>query len=133
VELGDPDLFVFMDLKDEFDLIFGPCHLLQSVVDIGEKVPLLLISLAPRRDTPARLAALASAWELGPEDRMLSGSVEEVERALNALGIARRRDGTTGDIYHAGTVMVLDHRSYIGWRFDGGWGRVRQVLAGMPP
>jgi protein SCO1/2 len=97
------------------------------------EVPLVIISLDPWRDTPARLPSLASVWELGPEDRVLSGSVDEVERTLDALGIGRRRNGTTGSIEHLGTVMVLDHRGYIKWRLDGGWGRVRELLGAMPP
>lgn len=97
------------------------------------EVPLLIVSLDPWRDTPARLPSLASGWKLGPEDRVLSGSVEEVERALDALAVGRRRNGTTGDIDHAGTVMILDSRGYIRWRLDGGWGRVKELLATMPP
>lgn len=97
------------------------------------EVPLLIVSLDPWRDTPARLPSLASGWKLGPEDRVLSGSVEEVERALDALAVGRRRNGTTGDIDHAGTVLILDSRGYIRWRLDGGWGRVKELLAAMPP
>lgn len=97
------------------------------------EVPLLIVSLDPWRDTPARLPSLASGWKLGPEDRVLSGSVEEVERALDALAVGRRRNGTTGDIDHAGTVMILDSRGYIRWRLDGGWGRVKELLAAMAP
>jgi cytochrome oxidase Cu insertion factor (SCO1/SenC/PrrC family) len=95
-------------------------------------VPLLIISLDPWRDTPERLPSLAAGWKLGPDDRVLSGRVEEVEQALNAIGIVRRRDETTGDIDHTGTVMMLDHRGYIRWRLDGGWGRVRELLGAMP-
>jgi protein SCO1/2 len=96
------------------------------------EVPLLIISLDPWRDTPALLPSMASRWELGPEDRVLSGSVAEVERTLDALGIGRRRDTTNGDVYHAGTVMVLDERGHIVWRLDGGWGRLKQLLATIP-
>lgn len=95
-------------------------------------VPLLIISLDPWRDTPERLPSLAAGWKLGPDDRVLSGRVEEVEQALNAIGIVRRRDETTGDIDHTGTLMMLDHRGYIRWRLDGGWGRVRELLGAMP-
>ncbi len=95
-------------------------------------VPLVIISVDPWRDTPARLPSLASEWRLGPEDRVLSGSVEEVERTLDALGVGRRRDGTNGNVDHAGTVMVLDDRGHVVWRLDGGWGRVKELLAAMP-
>ncbi|HEX9893036.1 MAG TPA: SCO family protein [Gemmatimonadales bacterium] len=96
-------------------------------------VPLVVVSLDPWRDTPERLRFLASAWQLGPEDRVLSGSVQEVERTLDALGVGRRRDGTTGDIDHIGTVMALDDRGHIVGRIDGGWGRVRELLAAISP
>jgi protein SCO1 len=97
------------------------------------EVPLLILTLDPWRDTPARLPSLASRWELGPEDRVLSGSVEEVERALDALGVGRRRDTATGDIVHAGTVMALNERGHVVWRLDGGWERMQDLLAAMPP
>lgn len=96
------------------------------------EVPLLIVSLDPWRDSPARLPGLAAGWGLGGSDRVLSGSIDEVERALDALDITRRRNPTTGDIDHTGTVMLLDHRGYIVWRLDGGWDRVRELLGAMP-
>lgn len=94
-------------------------------------VRLLVISLDPWRDPPARLAALATTWALAPQDRVLSGSVEEVEQTLSALGVVRRRDTTTGGIDHIGTVMVMNETGHIVWRLDGGWGRVKELLAAM--
>lgn len=96
-------------------------------------VPLLVISVDPWRDTPAQLASIAAAWQLGPLDRVLSGSVAEVEHVLTVLGVGRRRDDRTGDIDHPGTVMLMNHRGYIRWRLDGGWGRVRELLTALPP
>jgi len=95
--------------------------------------PILVISLDPWRDTPGQLASLARGWSLGPGDRVLSGSVEEVERTLDGLGIARRRDETTGDISHTGAVLILDDRGYIRWKILGGWGGVKELLAAMSP
>jgi cytochrome oxidase Cu insertion factor (SCO1/SenC/PrrC family) len=92
-------------------------------------VPLLVVTLDPWRDTPDRLPTIAAAWGLSPRDRILSGSVLEVERALDVLGIGRRRDETTGNIDHGGTVMILNDRGHIVWRLDGGWGRVGELLA----
>ena len=92
-------------------------------------VPLVVITLDPWRDTPERLPALARHWGLERSDRVLSGSVTEVEASLDALGITRRRNETTGDVYHATTVLILDARGRIGWRVDGGSGGVADVLA----
>jgi cytochrome oxidase Cu insertion factor (SCO1/SenC/PrrC family) len=92
-------------------------------------LPLVIVTLDPWRDTPERLPALAAQWGLGASDRILSGTVVEVEQSLDALGIARRRNETTGDIDHVGTVLLLDERGHIVWRVDGGWGRVDELLA----
>lgn len=96
------------------------------------EVPLVVVTLDPWRDTPERLPALAAQWGLAPEDRLLSGSIAEVERTLDLLGIGRRRDESTGDIAHGGTVMLLDERGHLVWRLDAGWGRVRELLARGP-
>jgi protein SCO1/2 len=96
------------------------------------EVPLLIVTLDPWRDTPDRLPTVAAKWALSPKDRILSGSVLEVERTLDVLGIGRRRDETTGAIDHGGTVMILDHRGHVIWRLDGGWDRVGELLASQP-
>ncbi len=98
------------------------------------EVPLVVITLDPWRDTPEHLPMIASAWELGPVDRVLSGSVESVERALDVLGVQRRRDERTGDIEHVSVVMVTDARGHVVRRLDGGWegGRLGELFAGMP-
>ena len=91
-------------------------------------VPLVIITLDPWRDTPDRLLTMATAWDLAAGDRVWSGSVAEVEHALDVLGIGRRRDENTGDIMHSATVMVVNDRGRIVWRTDGGWVGVEQVL-----
>ena len=82
-------------------------------------VRLVVVTLDPWRDTPDRLQYLATHWALAPGDRVLSGSVTEVEAALAALGIGRARNETTGDVEHGATVMFLDNRGRIAWRLDG--------------
>lgn len=92
-------------------------------------VPLVVVTVDPWRDTPERLPGIATEWGLGPGDRVLSGGIDEVERTLDRLGIGRRRDERTGDIEHAGTVLVLDRRGHAIWRLDGGWWRLPELLA----
>ena len=96
-------------------------------------VALLIVTLDPWRDTPNRLATLARHWSLGPNDRALSGPVEDVEAVLDALGVARRRNETTGDVDHATTVLVLRPDGRIAWRADGGIGGVETLLAATAP
>ena len=94
-------------------------------------VPVVVITLDPWRDTPEHLPMIESAWELGPNDRVLSGSIESVERVLDVLGVQRRRDERTGDIEHVSVVMATDARGHVVRRLDGGWGRLGELFAGM--
>lgn len=82
-------------------------------------IPIIVVTLDPWRDTPDRLSTLALEWGLEADDRVLSGSIADVERALDALGIGRRRIEQNGDIEHGGAAMILDARGRIAWRLDG--------------
>ena len=87
----------------------------------GHEMVLVVITLDPWRDTPARLPALARQFHLGPgaeEDEridsyLLSGPVEEVNAGLDALQVARQRVADTGDIVHPALVYLLDGRGTI--------------------
>lgn len=81
----------------------------------GRDLALVVITLDPWRDTPARLPSLARQFHLVAsdaveEDRayMLSGTVEGVNAALDALQVARQRVPGTGDIVHPALVYLLD-------------------------
>ena len=95
-------------------------------------VPIVVITLDPWRDTPEHLPMIASQWELGPEDRLLSGSVEEVERVLDVLRIRRRRDERTGEVEHTNVIMVTDGRGHVVQRLDGWWGRTGELFEALP-
>ena len=51
-----------------------------------------------------------------------------MEQVLDSLGIGRRRNETTGDIEHGGTVMLVSSRGRVEWRIDNGWDRVGELL-----
>ena len=91
-------------------------------------MPLFVITLDPWRDTPDRLSSLASHWALASGDRVLSGSVADVEHVLDVLGIGRRRNESTGDIEHGGTVMLVGPRGHVEWRIDGGADHIGELL-----
>lgn len=93
-----------------------------------DDVPLVVVTLDPWRDTPERLPTLAASWHLGPHDRALSGGIAEVNAALDALGVARRRDERTGDMDHATTLFIVGRDGRIEWRGDGGVAGVEGVL-----
>lgn len=88
----------------------------------GREMALVVVTLDPWRDTPARLPALARQFHLGPggdgpEERidsyLLSGPVEEVNAALDGLQVARQRVADTGDIVHPALVYLLDAKGTI--------------------
>ena len=91
-------------------------------------VPLVVITLDPWRDTPDRLGVMSQHWGLAPQDRVLSGSITDVEHVLDVLGIGRKRDEATGDIVHGATTMIVNERGRIILRIDGGWSGVASLL-----
>lgn len=95
-------------------------------------LPIVVISLDPWRDTPARLASLAAQWELDPDDLVLSGDVHEVNAALDHLRVIRQRDPVSGQVDHVAAVLLLDDAGAVTRRLEGGWGGVTTLLAQLP-
>ena len=94
----------------------------------GREIALVTITLDPWRDTPARLPALARRFDLGAggaqdaeraDSYLLSGPVEEVNAALDALQVVRERVTDTGDIVHAALVYLLDGKGTITYAASG--------------
>ena len=116
----------------------------------GREMALVVITLDPWRDTPARLPALARQFHLGAGGRegadagaemdegaganmdgaadgggersgsyLLSGTVADVNAALDALQVARERVEDTGDIVHPSLVYVLDGEGAIAYAASG--------------
>ena len=67
----------------------------------------LLVTVDPWRDTPARLPAVAAKWRLPSSVHLLSGTVAEVNGALEAWDVGSARDPVTGEIRHGGNVYVI--------------------------
>jgi protein SCO1/2 len=94
-------------------------------------IPMVVMTLDPWRDVPARLPSIAARWELSPGDRVVSGSVEEVNRTLSAWGAGRSRDTHTGEIDHAIAALVVDREGRILYRLDGGVSWLRALLPSL--
>lgn len=87
---------------------------------LTEHLPaVLVVTLDPWRDTPSRLGAIASAWGVRGDARVLSGPPDAVERTLNAWRVPRVRNVKTGDLSHPSVVYVI-----------GPNGRIAYVVAG---
>ncbi|MBK6486006.1 MAG: SCO family protein [Gemmatimonadetes bacterium] len=96
-----------------------------------ESVPIVVVTLDPWRDVPARLPHIAAQWELTAEDRVLSGEVADVNAMLDAWSVARARDPATGDIAHPPVALLVNEQGRIAARLDGGMDRMRDLLQGI--
>jgi cytochrome oxidase Cu insertion factor (SCO1/SenC/PrrC family) len=99
----------------------------------GREMALVVITLDPWRDTPSRLPALARQFHLGGDGPrangeeggkdagsfLLSGTVDEVNAALDALQVARERVPNTGDIVHPALVYLLDGEGTVVYAASG--------------
>ena len=82
-------------------------------------VVLVAVTLDPARDDPPALARLAAAHALrSPQARLLTGPVADVERALDALAIARTRDAATGLIDHPPVYLIVDRSGRLAYRLS---------------
>ena len=80
----------------------------------------VVITLDPWRDTPGRLPSIAKSWNLTADAHLLSGSPDDVERALNAWRVPRTRNQKTGDIIHPRIVYVVGANGRISYVVNGG-------------
>jgi protein SCO1/2 len=95
-----------------------------------ERVPrVAVVTLDPWRDTPARLPHLARQWGLGEDAFALSGSVDEVNAALDRWGVARERDPRSGEVAHPPLVFVLDAAGRIAYASSGGSAALAELAA----
>jgi protein SCO1/2 len=76
---------------------------------------LLVLTLDPWRDTPARIGYVARQWELGEGMHLLSGDVATVERTLSAWRVPRVRNTVTGDLSHPALVYVVSPAGRIAY------------------
>ncbi len=91
------------------------------------ELPIIVITVDPWRDTPNRLPGIANGWQLGPHDLVLSGTIDEVEQALDRWQVSRTRNLSSGDVAHVPVVFLLGDGN-ITARLDGGWGGVASLL-----
>lgn len=81
----------------------------------------LVVTLDPWRDTPARLPEMARSWGVTARDAwILGGAVHDVEAALDAWEVPRRRNERTGEVTHPSLVYVIDEEGRIAYASTGG-------------
>lgn len=81
----------------------------------------LVVTLDPWRDTPARLPEMARSWGVtGSDAWILGGGVDAVEATLDAWEVPRRRNERTGEVTHPSLVYVIDAEGRIAYASTGG-------------
>ncbi len=80
----------------------------------------IIVTLDPWRDTPARLPSIAAGWDLGADAHVLSGEVDAVERVLSNWRIPRVRNEASGDLSHPAMVYVVSPAGRLTYALPGG-------------
>lgn len=93
-----------------------------------EDIPLVVVTVDPWRDVPSRLPSIAAGWQLASHDRVLSGSIDDVNAALDAWNIVRQRDEATGEVIHPVAVVLVHPDGAKATRFDGSFDGLRAML-----
>ena len=97
----------------------------------GAAPVVLVVTLDPWRDTPARLPAIAAEWKLDSGGYVLSGPVERVERTLDEWHVVRTRDVATGDVAHVPASFVIDRAGHLVYRINGDVSTLGSLLHGL--
>ena len=79
----------------------------------------LIVTLDPARDTPARLPTIAQQWALGADAYVLSGPAGDVEDVLDEWQIARTTDATDGSVTHAAILNIIKPDGRVGYEVVG--------------
>jgi protein SCO1/2 len=86
---------------------------------LREDLTVVAITLDPAHDTPERMTDMAAAQRVSaPRFRLVTGAPAEVDHVLDALGIERRRDPTTGILDHSNLFALVDRSGRIAYRFS---------------
>jgi protein SCO1/2 len=91
----------------------------------------VVVTVDPWRDTPARFPSIARQWRLGPDDQVVGGSVEDVEAALDRWKVARSRNPLTGEVIHATPVYLIDGDGVLAYRVTAVADTIARLVRGM--
>lgn len=81
-------------------------------------VTVLGVTLDPEHDSPEMLTMMAKGQKvMAPQYQLLTGTPELVNRALDAMQVARSRNPTTGMIDHQNLYLMIDRQQRVAYRF----------------
>jgi protein SCO1/2 len=86
-----------------------------------DQIVVLAVTLDPEHDDLDRRAHMAKGLAMSaPQFNVLGGDPAEVNRVLDDLSIARKRDPETGAIDHTSVFAVIDKKGRLAYRFTVG-------------
>jgi len=95
-------------------------------------VRVVAVTIDPAHDSSEVLAELARMHGLDAGTyRLLTGEPAAVERVLDAMDVARRRDPATGVIDHANVFLVLDAQGRVAYRLSLGERQKRWLVSAL--
>jgi protein SCO1/2 len=94
--------------------------------------PLVIVTLDPWRDTPARLPAMAAEWKLDDEVYLLSGEIDQVELVLSRWQVPRSRNRTTGELIHPTIAYVVNANGRVTHLIDASVDATLLALSELP-
>jgi protein SCO1 len=102
---------------------------LEARAELEDLAPVVLVvTLDPWRDTPARLPHIAASWQLPNDAFLLGGAIEEVEATLDRWQVARVRNPQNGEIGHPSLVYVIDAHGRIAYAVTGNRDHIVQAV-----
>lgn len=110
----------------------GPGNPVPAEGEIGTTLggpAVVVVTVDPWRDTPARLPAIAAGWELNDREWLLSGTVDDVRATLEEWDVPTSRDARTGDITHPALVYIIDRAGRIAFATTGGGDHAVELLS----
>jgi protein SCO1 len=104
--------------------------LVRDALQVAEEggAAVVVVTLDPWRDTPARLPHVARAWGLGADAFVVSGPVARVQAVLAAWGAGGARDPRTGDVAHPPLTWVVDGAGRLAFATTGTVGELREAM-----
>ena len=88
--------------------------------EAGRRPAVVVVTVDPWRDRPARLPHVAQQWGLESDAHVLSGSIDDVLETLDAWEVSISRDELTGEITHPALVYVIDRLGRVAFTATGG-------------
>ncbi len=85
---------------------------------LGQRIPMLVVTLDPWRDRTDQMETMSRIWALGPKARLYTGSIEDVQRVLTEYRVPTVRDEKNGDISHPPMVYVIDSNGRLAYLFN---------------